>query len=1077
MSGYWESSGQVINKNWFATYSISNPDSFRLTIKQAISPNILTSLKYRTVSPYKFVSGKSYQIVTNLWGYMNSTNPTAASFSIEMNSWPESLSYVQSTGATPSVLSTSAPGSSSQKWPGLTNSNLYFYSTAPSNLSSTSIVTFKANSKFGASSNANNVEGIKKITMSQFDWSLQGFAFYKYAGDPYTPLDPVIPTYPVNSLGWTYDPNYNGSEMLNWYDHSTVGYYPIGGAPTTKKASLGYRQNNYAARFVPYNFFNLSFNYVNNSNFPVEVYITTTLPTINPGSYSRPSGSILLCTLTQSAGVTHSFYSIQGNRYLVIKGPYVGTSSTATYSNIFISGMTIEGGYHPGNNQQYLTTNTSNYFSPTSIIPIGITGATYAALVGSGNTVNATYSLRVNQIKANIGNGLFKSGIWENGVWNSGWRYDEAVYEFYNVSQFYVTNKNKRWRFEVTGPESSVANFEIGDSVAIGNIAAIDINENRKLFRKYFTVIDKTDTSLVVSVDNDFPVRRIEIDSPYHRIYITKNIWLSGVFLNGYFKGVWNYGLFKGYPLITEMVDTQWIDGIYDGGHFKTSYYTVPKFVDTVFYPETFGGRVGLTFSGKHGLTVGDPITIDKDDKSINPQYDGETTVERVINDYHLVTSLIWGSDSILEGGTVSVSLSKGLLQNVEFKSNNKSKITSNVSLESSLVFQYNSWMDVNYYETSAVNIGKQVTQVNQISDKEYSENNLYGYPTNDILKSDSHFRDSYTNVTRRYSLGTKYNIFNDYIGQSGLFERGFDTSTRGIQRFINFGWTFSKYAPGSLTFSRSIDEGDSVITGNELVVEAIGRGGVLDIYPVNNDDIIGRTNEEIVKNRYTAIEFDLVTFSSVDSILLESQIPSLNLGTKASLTLPNKGFITLPQIHFNNINKVSRNVYYGSSIGTVSTIYDATYLPIYTNVNHLKTPKTRKIEYFFNKRNLGMHFLGNFFYFTIDQNGNILTQQGNFTSKFYIDNLKFYETDMIPFFKYFEEENINKGIELPYQGLAPFIDYTNDNFDFIEHLSLGFDSVTIISSSSPPGGVGTSIGNPQVSGGLFNGIISNPNL
>ena len=46
--------------------------------------------------------------------------------------------------------------------------------------------------------------------------------------------------------------------------------------------------------------------------------------------------------------------------------------------------------------------------------------------------------------------------------------------------------------------------------------------------------------------------------------------------------------------------------------------------------------------------------------------------------------------------------------------------------------------MDVNYDSTSAVNIGKPVTLVNSLSEREYNENNLYGYPTNDILQSKS---------------------------------------------------------------------------------------------------------------------------------------------------------------------------------------------------------------------------------------------------------------------------------------------------------------------------------------------------
>jgi hypothetical protein len=38
---------------------------------------------------------------------------------------------------------------------------------------------------------------------------------------------------------------------------------------------------------------------------------------------------------------------------------------------------------------------------------------------------------------------------------------------------------------------------------------------------------------------------------------------------------VWNYGLFRGYPVITEMEDTYWIDGIYNGGKFASGYMDI----------------------------------------------------------------------------------------------------------------------------------------------------------------------------------------------------------------------------------------------------------------------------------------------------------------------------------------------------------------------------------------------------------------------------------------------------------------------------------------------------------------------
>ena len=1095
----WNTSVSGISSaDWrLTTISTGGATPIRMRVNGQVSPSKLTTLTYVSSTNYQFKSGKTYQFVTDVYYYMNYLNPNSASFSISTPAetianfrWDESLDYNKFKGTSPSVLGT---GYSTGRFPGITNSNFYFYATPPSDISTKNIIEYNANNKFGTASNTETISaGITNVNLSEMDYRIQGFAFYKWGDFPYTRAGTSSNFYgaqPQNGLGWTYDSNYNSGELLHWYDDSQVNLNPVGGGRTNKIASVGYRQNNYLAKFVPYTYFNFSFSYQNQyGDFPLEIYLSSTLPTNNPGSFSKPTNALLIGTLTQSFSGTyssrqyaipHKFLSLEGGRYIYFKGPFVGTQSSATYSSIYITDIVVEGGYHPGNNEQYQTSNV------TSIIPYGLTGATYSTFVGNGNTINATQSLSISQINANIGNGTFKSGVWENGVWNNGWRYDDSVQEFSKIYQYFTYNKSKRWRIQIEGTSDAVNSFEIGDKVSIGNIIAIDINENRKTIKGYFTIIAKTDFTIIVEFDNDFPLRRIEKDSDNHRIYVTKNVWLSGAFFNGYFRGVWNYGLFRGYPMITEMYDTHWVDGIFDGGHFNTSYYTVPKFVDTLFYPnETFGGRVGLTFSSKHGLAVGDTILIDKDNKNINPQYDGETTIDNVINDYHIVTALPWGSDSTSEGGTVSVTLSKGVIQKMQFKSKNRSKITSNQSLESTSVFIYDSWMDVNYYNTSAVNIGKPQSLVNTLSGKDYSENNLYGYPTNDVLESSSTFRDSFSTTIREYSLGTKYKIFNNYIGDAGNFQEQFGstrdynpigTPTESVERnssdskFINLGWTYSRYNASSLTFSRTFDLGEEGVIGQELLVRAIGRGGILDIYPLTDDEIIAnRTNDTIKKLRYTAIEFDLVSHSELledGGTFIESSVPTLPILTKKSLfPTGSQGGYPIPMLHFNNINTTLRSVYYstlGAGGGTVSTIIPASYLPINSNVNHLSTSKKRKIEYFYNKKNLSMNFSGYVGY----------TVQSTFN--YVIDNIKFIEIDMVPFFQYFIESNINKGIQIPFQGISPYIDYSNPFFNFLDNISLGVSSIAVSSSNSPFSGVGAGVltDNPVANnpaGGLF---------
>ena len=129
-----------------------------------------------------------------------------------------------------------------------------------------------------------------------------------------------------------------------------------------------------------------------------------------------------------------------------------------------------------------------------------------------------------------------------------------------------------------------------------------------------------------ITLNNDtiyhFDFYRIEdIEEAYNfgiEDYFASNHWLFISSNGGLSAGRKNseFSLFPYYTddKITEMYDTNWIDGVFDGGHFSSSEYTIPNFVDTIFQ----AGSVGLTFSQPHGLTVGDLITIDKTDKTIN---------------------------------------------------------------------------------------------------------------------------------------------------------------------------------------------------------------------------------------------------------------------------------------------------------------------------------------------------------------------------------------------------------------------------------------------------------------------------
>ena len=254
-----------------------------------------------------------------------------------------------------------------------------------------------------------------------------------------------------------------------------------------------------------------------------------------------------------------------------------------------------------------------------------------------------------NIIATRFGNGVFTSGtssafssVWENGVWNEGLRYDKYVYSFDNLDIFPGTTKpfsfqgyidirspkvgnipslrdnnltkiktsSKNWIISLSRTigyiyyDGSIVNqqdfniidyFKVGDRVSVGNIISLDLNNNRKLIRDYFTVIQVSDDVIRLQVTLNFPIRRISKDSDDHLIYISKNIWLNGAFLNGLFKGVWNNGLFKGAPYITKMIDSQWIDGRFDGGLFRGLTLSVADSVDD---PENEDRQIDIYPSG-----------------------------------------------------------------------------------------------------------------------------------------------------------------------------------------------------------------------------------------------------------------------------------------------------------------------------------------------------------------------------------------------------------------------------------------------------------------------------------------------
>jgi hypothetical protein len=679
--------------------------------------------------------------------------------------------------------------------------------------------------------------------------------------------------------------------------------------------------------------------------------------------------------------------------------------NTAGISKVVITEINTKPVYQlTDNNKQFLMTTSNDYYGSTLSVIGGNTNSSYQLTIETNDEDGATVS---NTITSKIGNGLFKAGIWENGVWNSGWRKDDVVVEFDSIQIFFSTSTDsKKWRVFLKGNQFASDAFQIGDKVSIGNIVSIDINGERKLMRGTFTMINKwisADNSQfgwIVEYTSTFPLRRIEADSANHKIKVTKNVWLSGAFLNGYFEGVWSGGLFKGYPYITEMYNTHMVDGIFDGGHFHSEYPTF-IFGSSSTYGSVVDGKpkFGVTFSEIHSLVAGDEVTVADDVDFDDAGVKFDMKVLSVVNEYSVLFDRNYlGVITALFNGPGSVRRKKatGLVQNFKFYDNNVGDETTadfdglefiDTIEEKKSIFNYNSWIDVNYNEDVATNIGRD--QISFANEVEYSRTNLYGRTTDDILSSVSSFKDSNTNELRVYNLGTKWKVFNDFLGRISEFNEPFQTPI-SMGNFFGNGWTFSYTVLGQTgsgdlyQIQRTESESLSIKVQNTPVG------------PTYSEFVLDNTNITMERGRYALIEFDLNIpddYQSNTDILTTFEYPGIWFRNEVGFT-PDGNF------EFGGVT-------YSSAI------------------DHTKTAKLKKSEFFFNRRNLDM----------------ILTNYNGL--EIILDNLKYYEVDMIPFFKYTTGDYINDAVQIPYQAVAPFIDYTNSQFVFLDNITFGIDSIS----------------------------------
>jgi hypothetical protein len=672
----------------------------------------------------------------------------------------------------------------------------------------------------------------------------------------------------------------------------------------------------------------MTFSYSPDGNTINNAFLTTNDQTYVSTGYNRMVGKILSVHPSVNSGSTNQ---IQFDIYSI---------SVVKYASKYDSAY---------NNTLYNPFNTLNpTYSTPALLPNSIVKQ---AVSDTSGLVNLKY-----------GNGTFRSGIWENGVWNNGWRTDQTIMRcllnsnYFNLTESITSTStigsknvslvNSRVGIDFIEYPSNIfvisltcidgikSSYSIGDKVSVSNIVAIDDNENRTFIKSFSTIvgINQTTKEIIIRCEAPSKTTRIETDSENHIIMVSKNIWISGAFLNGRFNGIWNYGLFQGYPYITLIENSHWIDGIFDGGTMR-------------------GRTASFTYS--------------------------------------------------VNGSISSKAYSMPLVQNFEFFDDNNISVPA--SFESSNgykyyenVAQYLSWIDLNYYNTSKTNIGKDSLLFDVEVESDTYEINLNGYPTKDILSSNASFRDLTSTNKKNYSLGYRYKTYQSFIPKSNLVTQfsepvsnlslllpsGITYIKKLFNNFSKYGWTYSVSSSNVATITSNLNS----LTSGILKI---------DLQSATSSILLNNSNINIEDGRYSIIEFQLSNFTGATSY---SKVDS---GT---------GFeVTYPSIYLFNDPR---------SDAPGSPTHQAINIDI---VNHITTNEQIKTEYFYNRKYLGMYLYG------------------NISASF--RNISFKEVDMIPFFQYATQSQIDDDIKTPYKATAPFIDYKNSNFNFIGSVSISVDS------------------------------------
>tara|TARA_R110000772_G_scaffold20466_5_gene57000 strand:+ start:138944 stop:148690 length:9747 start_codon:yes stop_codon:yes gene_type:complete len=750
----------------------------------------------------------------------------------------------------------------------------------------------------------------------------------------------------------------------------------------------------------------------------------------------------------------------------------------------------------------------------------------------------------INGVYAQYGNGMFLEGIWENGVWNNGyrgtkfgtiiigsastlpesdssiftygsgatasvlinslykttpryqWRTSPTIY-FNKVQRSYKVSFN-RWRFVLESAfniqGTSLDNYNklrIGDLVSIGNIIGIDINGNRKLIKDLFTVVElPTRTSgvgaknrITLEYKETFPIDDIQIDSDRHLIYVQKNVWLYGSFLNGWFEGVMNGGYIRGNREITELSDSHLIDVRFEGGRLHGSKYTIESAFDS-----SSGAAQSLSpqFIQKYNNLYHSTVVQSMDFK--------DDMTHRLYTATLAKNPIIFGSAST-GAKIIDYSIDGLTASHVQFLYNSDIDVVYEPEYFSSL---YNQLI----FNSSIVNEAKIGGYGPGVGTYRTVTNNVpAGYITYDILSSKSTFKYSlnpkkYLPIIYQLNLGSKYKKYNNLVNadfsesteKSTLIVGSVSVNSRTVDTVANsFNIVNSNdYDINNRWFSTSGNQLDDGITfqlynsfdihENFAYIGGTAIGSTFVPTQLFNNSLITANNDFITKNRYHVVEVDVEFPDNIvrlNPYNIDSEY-TFNIGyTYSETQLPK---LTIGQ-GYNELYEYKE--YGGGQRGGYISPYDNDFIPYFdgrklSEINGFTASNRLTLKsYMYNnyggyRDNVKIFQKG----FDLDQFPTGTGSGGTVSSPIYY-SFKHYEIDQIPFFRYqdfidpisgtisewniFSENGVNYDekrkvdtrIKSPFYATSVPIQYGDDSFILTENINffggIGIDDNLII--------------------------------